>query len=74
MPLSIHPFFRNRQAALEKAGLIVKLNSLGYTVKKWTEAHPRSSGTPLGSTSTYEDIPLGVLTFYFNGTKSVAKE
>jgi hypothetical protein len=30
MPIHTAPFFRNRELALEAAGLIVKLNSDGY--------------------------------------------
>ena len=33
MPFSIHPYFRDKEQAMETAGLIQSLDSVGYTVQ-----------------------------------------
>jgi len=38
MPLSIHPYFRDKQKAIESVGLIPVLNSVGYTLQVALEA------------------------------------
>lgn len=37
MPFSIHPYFRDKELAMESASLIQALNSVGYTVQEAAE-------------------------------------
>ena len=38
MPISIHPYWRDKQKAMESAGLIAALNTVGYTEQVAAEA------------------------------------
>ncbi len=37
MPLQIHPYFRDKELAMESAGMIIARNSVGYTVQEAAE-------------------------------------
>lgn len=37
MPLQIHPYFRDKELAMETAGMILARNSVGYTVQEAAE-------------------------------------
>lgn len=62
-PIHIAPFMRNREAALESAGLIVPINSDGYVAKVNAENAGQS----------YKTVPVQ-LVFNINGKQYVAKE
>jgi hypothetical protein len=62
MPIHIAPILRNRELALESAGLINAINSDGYTVIKNQEA------------AGLRPIQVPVQTFHFNGKPYVSKE
>jgi hypothetical protein len=62
MPIHIAPYFRNKEVAMEAAGLIVPINSDGYNAKVSAEKAGLS----------YKTVPL--LTFNLNGKQSIAKE
>ena len=62
MPIHIQPVLRNRELALEAAGLIVKLNSDVY------------NNTVSAENAGKSPIAIPTRTFNFNGTSFPAKE
>lgn len=62
MPIHIAPVLRNRELALESAGLLTPVNSLGYDVAKNQE----SAGL--------KPVFIPVQTFHFNGKQYTSKE
>lgn len=62
MPLHVAPVLRNRELALEAAGLLVATNSVGYT----TAVNQETNGQKI------KTIPL--VTYKFNGNSFDARE
>ena len=65
MPVHVHPVLKNRELALEAAGLLVKQNSDGYNTHK-----AQGAATVNGA---HIHVPV-TRTFYFNGTVYVSTE
>jgi hypothetical protein len=63
MPIHIAPRIRAREEALEAAGLLVTLDSVGVTIQKNAEA---AGIFP-------KDVPKGGITYKYNGNNYVAK-
>lgn len=62
MPIHVAPYFRNKELAMEAAGLIAPLNSDGYNVAKAQEA------------AGLKSVQVPLVTFNFNGKQSSGKE
>jgi hypothetical protein len=63
MPIHVNQYFRNRELALEEAGLIVKLNSVAYDNLVAAE-----------NAGLVGKKPLADIIYYFNGKAIRPKE